>query len=357
VAHLDQERAMGGYEAAIEAAPLIASTYDAIATLIGAERDEIALVENATVAWSTAFYALDFSPGDRVITGVAEYASNYLAFLQLAESRGIEIEVCPDDEHGQLDLEALTRMCQRPPKLIAITHVPTNGGLVNPAEAVGRIATQCGALYLLDACQSVGQLPINVDAIRCDFLSVTGRKFLRGPRGTGFLYARRASTHHMHPAVIDLHSSVWTTASSYELAAGAKRFENWESNYAGLIGLGEAVRYAIAVGPDVIEARNLVLAQRLRDGLRSIDAMTVHDKGQRQCAIVTCSHDTVSSVELQRGLRAQAINTSVSLPTSTRLDFEQRQLPELLRLSLHYFNTIDEIDHVVGTVRSLTQAQ
>jgi cysteine desulfurase / selenocysteine lyase len=351
--HLELEARIGGYEAAGVAADKIEHAYQSVAVLLGAQRSEIALIENATRAWDMAFYSIPFATGDRIVTGISEYASNYLAFMQIRNSRGVEIVVCPDDEHGQLDIEELERLCATPPRLIAITHAPTNGGVVNPAHDVGRIARACGALYLLDACQSVGQLPVDVDAIGCDFLSVTGRKFLRGPRGTGFLYARATTTHQLHPPFVDLHAGLWDASDSYALAPGAARFENWESNVAARIALGVAVDDAIGIGLDVIEARNRELSTYLRGRLSELDGVAVHDKGAQQSAIVTCAHESIGATTLRDELRAQAVNTSVTVATSTRLDFEARRLPDMLRLSVHYFNTIDEIDHVVDTMRGL----
>ena len=343
IGHLQLEALVGGYEAAAQAHEAVEHVYDAAATLVGCHRDEIAIVENATRAWDMAFYAVPLGPGDRILTAVAEYASNYIAFLQVARKTGAVVEVIPNDASGQLSVEALRRAIDDRVKLIAITHIPTNGGLVNPAAAVGRLAREAGVLYLLDACQSIGQLPIDVEAIGCDMLSATGRKYLRGPRGTGFLYVRREILARLEPPFLDLHAAHWVSRDRFEIRPDARRFENWETYYAGKIGLGVAIDYALQWGLAAIWERIKRLADDLRRQLSAMPGVTVRDEGVERCGIVSFTV-TGRDADAIQGLLAKArINVSVSRVASTRLDMEARALPDLVRASVHYYNTEEEI--------------
>ncbi|AUX22453.1 aminotransferase class V [Sorangium cellulosum] len=350
VEHLRREAAIGGYEAEAEAGARIEAVYGSVARLIGAAPDEIALVENATRAWDMAFYSLRFGPGDRILTARAEYASNYIAFLQVARRTGAEIVPVPSDERGAVSLTALDRLLDERVKLIAITHVPTNGGLVNPAEAIGRRARSAGVPYLLDACQSVGQMPIDVDAIGCDFLSATGRKYLRGPRGTGFLYVRRAMLDRLEPPFLDLHAARWTAPDRYALRPDARRFECWESYVAGRLGLGAAADYALRLGLPAIRDRICALAERLRARLAELPGVAVRDLGEQRCGIVTFTKAGEDATAVKTRLGAQAIHVSVSTAAGALLDFEVRGIPDLVRASVHYYNDEAEIDRFVAAL-------
>jgi cysteine desulfurase / selenocysteine lyase len=353
VAHLQLEAALGGYEAADSARGAVEHVYDAAATLLGCARAEIACVENATRGWDMAFYSIPFRPGDRILTAMAEYASNYIAYLQVARRTGARVEVIPNDEHGQLSLEALRRSLDERVKLIAITHVPTNGGLVNPVAAVGKIAREHGILYLVDACQSVGQMPVDVNVIGCDMLSATGRKYLRGPRGTGLLYVRGSVLERLEPPLLDLHAAEWVAADRYELRPDARRFENWETNYAGKIGLGVAIDYALQWGLDDIWLRVKGLAYLLRTRLSPLPGVIVRDRGTTQCGIVTFSVEDTTPAEIQQALSRQHINVSLTTRAATLLDMQARGLDTLVRASVHYFNTDEEIERFCLALEAL----
>jgi selenocysteine lyase/cysteine desulfurase len=341
--HLDLEQRIGGYEAAAAAQPALEDFYAAFGDLLNCDASEIAYVENATRAWDMAFYSLPLKEGDRILTAEAEYVSNFLGFLHQAQRRGLQIDVAPSDESGQLDLDALERMITPRTRLIAITHIPTQGGLVNPAAAVGAIAARHGITYLLDACQSAGQMKLDVKALGCQLLSGTGRKFLRGPRGTGFLYVSKDIIDQLDPPFIDLGAANWTATHSYEILPDAKRFENWESFVAGRIGLRGAVRYALDLGLENIQARVTFLAERLRQALAALPGVTIHDLGREKSGIVTFYKADEAPAALQARLRAAGINVSVSSRSSAQLDFGRRGLSQLVRASIHCFNTEDEI--------------
>jgi selenocysteine lyase/cysteine desulfurase len=353
VDHLTREAEIGGYEAAAERRSRWEHTYDALATLLNASHDEIAIVENATRAWDMAFYSFPFREGDRILTGHAEYASNWIALKQVADRTGARIDIVPDDEHGQIDVAALESAIDDDVKLVSLVHVPTQSGLVNPAAEVGKITRAAGVPLLLDACQSVGQLPIDVDAIGCDILSGTGRKFLRGPRGTGFLYVRRGLIEQLDPPLLDMHAADWQPDGTYTVRSDARRFENWETYYAGKVGLGVAVDYALELGVDQIWGRIQELAEQLRTKLGGVDGVTLLDRGAVLGATVTFTVDGHDPVAIRDALGARGVNVSVMERSSAQLDFGPRGLETAVRSSVHYYNDDTDIDRLVAGVNAL----
>ncbi|MFM9105976.1 MAG: aminotransferase class V-fold PLP-dependent enzyme [Chloroflexota bacterium] len=355
VSYLEREAEIGGYETADEREAMLEGAYDSAARLLNSGRDEIAFVENATRAWDMAFYGLaaGLKPGDRILTARSEYASNVIALLQAARRAGASVEVIPSDETGQTDATALAAMLDDRVRLVAISHVPTNSGLVNPAEAIGRVTRAAGVPYLLDACQSVGQFPVDVEAIGCDLLSATGRKYLRGPRGTGFLYVRRETMAALEPPFLDLHAATWTADGAYEVRGDARRFENWETNYAGRAGLAAAIDYALGWGMDEIGRRVFALGEMLREGLAGVPGVKVRDIGAVRCGIVTFTRAGFHPDDIQRALAAQKINVTTSSRFSTRYDMEARDLDMVVRASVHYYNDEREIGRFCDAVAGL----
>jgi len=351
---LRADEVFGPYEAQALAEPGLTRAYESVADLVGGAAEEVAFFGGATQAWQTGLYALPWKTGDQILASEAEYGSNVYAFTYLKDRFGVRTDYVPDDERGQIDVEALKVAITDRTRLIALTHVPTYGGLVNPAARVGAVAKDAGVLYLLDACQSVGHLRINVGEIGCDLLSGAGRKYLRGPRGTGFLWAGARALAVMRPPYADQRSQLWTTTDTFTPADGARRLETFERSVALQLGLGAAARYATALGTSVIEARVCALAAALRGMLAEVPGVTIQDRGERLCGIVTFSVRDFPAEHVRVAMRENHINTWIVRRQMSMRDFGARGIDEVTRASVHYFNTEDELARAADVVRNLT---
>ncbi len=350
--YLTHEANIGGYEAAAQTREVSEAVYTSVANLIGAKPSEIARTEHATTAWNAAFWSLPMTKGQRIVTVEAEYGANAIAFFRAQERYGVTIEVVPSTPAGSVDLEALEATLNDDVAVVALTHVPTNGGLVNPAAEVGALTKAAGVPYLLDACQSVGQMPLDVAELGCDFLSATGRKFLRGPRGTGFLYVADTILDRLTPNQPDHHGAPWVAPDRYELRPDARRFEHWEFNHAAWQGLGAAIDHATAVGMGRIEATVQARANELRTALAE-HGFDVFDIGEHKAGIVTTACPGVSATAAKAALSERSINVSVTTPDSTWWDAARRELPELIRMSVHYITTPEELDRAVTALTEI----
>lgn len=341
--YLQQEAILGGYEAETRYQKELSDTYSVIAQLIGAQAEEIALVENASTGWCIAFHSIAFEPGDEVLISEFEYVTNMIGYLYGEKRYGIKLKVIPNDEGGNFSIAALEAAITSRTRLIAVTHVASGTGGVLPVEQIGAVARKHGIFYLLDACQSIGQLPVNVEAIQCDFLSVTGRKYLRAPRGTGFLYVRKAKQDSLNPLLIDGHATTFINREHYTLRTDARRFEMYEKSRALTLGLAKAVEYVLSIGIERIAERINLLATSLRQKLQAIEGVSVHDSGAKQCGIVTFTVSGYDSQQIKAHLAAHNINVSVGFAHSTLLYMNKQQLTSVVRASVHYYNTEEEI--------------
>ena len=355
LAHLERETVLGGYEAAEAARDEVALTYEVVGRLVGAAPANIALAQSSTAAFAQALAAFDFASGDIILTTRADYASNQIMYLSLARRRGVEVIRADDLTEGGVDPDAVRAMIHlRRPALVAVSWVPTNSGLVQDAEAVGEVCEAAGVPYLVDACQAVGQMPVDVTRLRCDFLAATARKFLRGPRGMGFLYVSpRALGRGAFPLLVDMRGATWSDPDAFALADGARRFEGWEMSCALLLGLGAAARYAIDVGLDVAQARAWALAEYAREALAALPGARVLDRGRRRCAIATVAFEGRDGGALKLQLRARGINTSSPSREDAVIDMDAKGAPSALRFSPHYYNTEDEVDGAVAGLAEL----
>ena len=350
-AYLRKEAVTGGYELEAACQQQLQNVYVSIAKLINASVEEVALVENASTGWHLAFNGIDFKPGDEVITSEMEYVSNLIGFLNLKKNRGIDIKVVPNDAGGNFPLAALEAAISPATRLIAITHIPSTAGNVLPVAAIGAIARRHGILYLVDACQAAGQTPIDVKEIQCDLLSATGRKYLRGPRGTGFLYVRKEIRDQLRVLFMDDHSTATVTETDFELRPDARRFELFEKSRALSLGLGKAIDYALELGVDRIWERIQFLSRLTRQRLEEIPGVTVHDRGDTLCGIVTFSVAGKDSAQVKKELAERKINVSIGRAGSTLLYMNKKHLVSVVRASVHYYNTEEEIDLLCVALR------
>lgn len=353
VAHLRRETEVGGYRAAAERAEDLDGLRVSLGRLLGCDPDLVALTDSATRAWGLFLTALPLTTGDRILVGSMEYASNAIALLQRARIDGCTVEVVPSDADGRIDLAALAGMVDDRVRLVSLVHVATNSGRVNPVHEVVDIAHRAGALVLLDACQSVGQIALDVEDLGVDALSATGRKWLRAPRGTGFLYVRREVLAGLEPAAADMRGATWTAADNYALRSDAARFELWEADVAGRLGLKAAVDHLLALGPAEVEQAVRAIAARLRDGLGDLPGVTVQDAGPDLCGIVSFTVDGRSPDQVRDDLASAGVTVTVSHAASTLLDMADRGLDSVVRASPHYFVSPEDVDAAIGAVAAL----
>jgi selenocysteine lyase/cysteine desulfurase len=350
--HLALESEIGGYEAADARVEALGGAYAALGRLLGAAPRNLAMQQNSTVAFTQAFAAFDLGPGDVILTSRADYASNQIMYLALARRRGVAIVRAPDAPEGGIDLQAVRELvARRRPALLALTWIPTNSGLVQPAEAVGEICRDAGVPYILDACQAVGQMPVDVSRLHCDYLAGAARKFLRGPRGVGFLYVSdRALAAGAYPLTVDMHGATWTEPEEFALTPDARRFESWEIAYALVLGMGAAAEYALAVGVEAFCERSWALARYARARLATIEGVRVLDRGPALCAIATAELGGRPAEAVKLALRERGINTSSPGRDDAVIDMDEKGAASALRVSPHYYNTADEIDTAVAAI-------
>ncbi len=360
--HLRLEAERGGYEAATAATERLAAVRSSAASLLHARPDEVAVTGSDTQAWTKAVWGFfaggGLGPGQVVLVDRLAYDSHYLGLLQVSGLAGASVEVVPSLGDGTVDLGALAGRLERAGDrvaLVAATHVGTHRGLINPVEEVGALCRVAGVPYFLDACQSLGQLPVDVVAIGCDVATATGRKWLRGPRGTGLLFVRTDFVERLSPPGIGWSAAPWEDADHFSFRAGAERFIEFEVPVAAHLALGVAIDHALGLGVHRITERVGLLAEQLRNDLSGLSGVAVHDGGARRAGIVTFTVDGSEPVDVARRASAAGINVSVSDAPWARLDMVAPHPTSKVRASPHYYNTEDELAHLVEVVQTCTQ--
>lgn len=353
--YITEEERVGGYELADQKREELDTFYDLAAELLNAKHKNIAYTTNATDSYNKALSSVNFQQGDVVLISENDYPSNFMAFLSLQKRFGIKIITVKNTLTGEIDLDDLeSKLKVYSPRLLSVTHVPTSSGLVQPAVAIGEIVKKYDTIYLLDACQSLGQIEVDAKAINADFISGTFRKFLRGPRGAGLLYVSdKALKAGLEPLYIDLRGAEWIEEDKYRARSDAKRFEDWETAYALMMGSKEALKYLLSLGIKNIETANHKLIKALKTGLEEIDGLKLQDKGKEQCNIVTFSIAGKSEKEAKKYFSEQGINIYTTSKSSAILDFEEKGVDWVFRVSPHYYNTENEIDRFLQVLKNI----
>lgn len=364
IEHLRAEETNGPYEAAAFAGESVTALYQNAASLLGCKDSELAYCDSASRAWNSFVYSLKFKPSDRVLVSVLEFGSGLIAVQHAAERAGATVEILPVDDAGRVSLEDLRHyLSGQPPALVAITHAAAHCGSVNPICEIGKLVKETGSLYLVDACQSVGQMPVDVNEIFCDALTITGRKWIRGPRGTGLLFVRQGLSATISPVTSDLVSADYLvlpdkiTGSHVQIREDARRFELWERNIAGAIGLGAALRYLLDLRQSSLDVYDRIreLAQYTAEELRNIDGVDVWAPPHAESGIVGFVVRGVAPSVVKAASRDAGINISTMSDYDAPLDFLRRQSDSVCRVAPHYFNLREEVDQLISIIRKLTQ--
>jgi selenocysteine lyase/cysteine desulfurase len=359
--HITLESQIGGYEASAMMAPAIQNFYTQCARLFNCKPSNIAFTASATDAYTRALSSISFKEGDIILTDNDDFVSNQIQFLSLQKRLGVKIVRINNAAIGGVDLNDLEEKLKKyQPKLFAITHIPTNSGLVQPIHEIAKIYHNYiqqhdgKTWYILDACQSAGQMKLDVEAIQCDFLSVTCRKFLRGPRGTGALYiSDKALDAGLEPMFIDMRGAEWKQKDEYQQQPTAMRFEDWEFAYSTVLGTASAIEYCLNIGEDKIWQQVKLLSGHLRDQLAQIDRIKVLDKGPEVGGLVTFHVQGAEPRYIVSELLKRKINVVPSFRAFGIIDFDEKGVEWAIRASPHYYNTINELDVFIQSVKEI----
>ncbi|MBO6503946.1 MAG: aminotransferase class V-fold PLP-dependent enzyme [Kordiimonadaceae bacterium] len=348
-----REIAVGGYVAQEQQADKLSSSYNLLAELFDGHADDFAFVGSAVDGWTKAFYSVPFEPGDNIVTAYNEYCSNYVAYLQVAKLRGVEIRVARQADAGGIDLNHLNELVDSRTRLISISHMPSSSGEINQVQDVGLIAREKGVLYQLDACQSAGHIPVSIADIGCDIMTGTSRKFLRGPRGIGFLYVNEKARSLMEPVVLTNQSAEWSAQDAYSLRQDTKVFEAWERSVTNQLGFAVAIQYLLDLG--VEKATNQIAnnATYLRKQLPNVKGVRVECPPNAVSAIITLNKDGLTPSDIKSRLEKQAIGVQVASVVHTRLDLEARGIESAVRVSPHYYTSQSDMDGFLNALEAL----
>ncbi len=352
--YLAKEALAGGYELADEREKEIDGFYTSMAKLLGCSAQNVAFTVSATNSFARALSCIPFQTGDTILIANEDYISNQIQFLSLAKRLGIVMVRADSLPEGGVDPDSMRKLMDKHrPRLVSLTQVPTNSGIVQPVEEVGKLCRERDLLYLVDGCQSTGQLPVDMKSIGCDFFSGTFRKFLRGPRGAGFLFVSdRVLGQNLWPLYVDMRGADWVEKDTFVPQKSARRFEDWEFNYSLVVGSGAAVDYALNIGIPEIEQRNAHLGTLVRKGLQGL-GLKILDKGKRQSSIIVAALPGKDPNVVLQALRLRNVNTSITSRSYAVIDFDAKGVTWGLRISPHYYNTEEDVALLMNVMKEI----
>lgn len=351
--YINKEARVGGYAMQFSNESAFQKFYKNAAELINCQPDEISLTIGASDAQAKILYSFPFKRGDVVVTTEMEYSNNFMNLLNLKKQKGIKIRIVKNEKDCSFNLEKFENAIDEKVKLIAATHIPTSSGQIAPVEAIGKIAKKHKIPYLLDACQSIGQCPVDVQKIGCDFATATSRKYLRGPRGLGFLFVKKSAMEMLTPPTVESWFASWESKTVYKIERTHKMFEGFEKPYSNIVGLATAIDYQNQLGIEATWERIQQLSKILRIRLNSLKNVKVVDPKVNLSGIVTFVKKGVDGSKIHQNLAAQKINVSVTQPFSSLIDMKKRKLSEAMRASVHYYNTKNEIEKLVKSLDAI----
>ncbi|TDK26836.1 cysteine desulfurase [Arthrobacter crusticola] len=359
----------GAHTLAVEATDAYEAARAAVAGFINARPDELVWTSNATEAINLVAYAMSNSsvgrggaeaerfrvgPGDTIVVTEMEHHANLIPWQELAARTGAELRFLPVDDDGALRLEDAAGVITPATKIVAFTHASNVLGTINPVADLVRLAREVGALTLLDACQSVPHLPVDVKALDVDFLVLSGHKML-GPTGIGALYGRSELLNAMPPFLTGGSMITTVTMERAEYLPAPNRFEAGTQRISQAIALGAAANYLSETGMHRIEAWESELGARLVEGLSAIEGIRVLGPRAGLPRIGLAAFDVagVHAHDVGQFLDEQGIAVRVghhcAQPLHRRLG-----LTATTRASTYLYNTTDEVDfflEAVGGVR------
>jgi cysteine desulfurase / selenocysteine lyase len=347
--YLKLEREIGAYHAAAKSKTLSDNFYINAAKLINANSpSEIAYMDSASRGWNMIVYGTPLKKGDTILTLSSEFGTNLITLFNYAKLNDFKVCVIKCDINGSFLIEEIENKLKEGAKLIAISHAVAHGSIINPVEEIGKLAKKYGAYYIVDGCQTVGQIKVDVQSIQCDAYMTTGRKWLCGPRGTGFLYVKSSSqmrTTQLDLASADLIFDDNLNLIRIEVRNDAKQFELWEKSFANLLGLSSAIEECLESKIEVISVKIQELSNKLRFAASSNENIKLIGKTISLSGILGFYLDDYSKESyVQNEFDKFDLRISTMSDWDCPMHFPKNGANKIFRLSPHFYTDNDTIE-------------